>query len=87
MSLNNNNNNNNTNNMNNMNNNNNSPSNKMSRYRQMMAQRRNIKDFEKIKVIGRGAFGEVRLVREVKSGQVMAMKMLKKSEMLKMNQV
>jgi len=62
-------------------------SSRMSRYRQMMAQRRNIKDFERIKVIGRGAFGEVRLVREIKTGQVMAMKMLKKSEMLKMNQI
>jgi hypothetical protein len=58
-----------------------------SRYIQMMAERRTIKDFEKIKVIGRGAFGEVRLVKEIKTSQIMAMKMLKKSEMLKKNQV
>lgn len=58
-----------------------------SRYIQMMAERRTIKDFEKIKVIGRGAFGEVRLVKEIKTSQIMAMKMLKKSEMLKKNQI
>jgi hypothetical protein len=58
-----------------------------SRYKEMMQDRRSAKDFERIKVIGRGAFGEVRLVRENKTGQVMAMKMLKKAEMLKKNQV
>ncbi|XP_054947587.1 serine/threonine-protein kinase MRCK gamma isoform X2 [Physeter macrocephalus] len=40
-------------------------------------------DFEILKVIGRGAFGEVAVVRQRDSGQVFAMKMLHKWEMLK----
>jgi serine/threonine protein kinase len=39
-------------------------------------------DFEQIKVIGRGAFGEVQLVRHVQSRCVYAMKLLSKSEMV-----
>lgn len=46
-----------------------------------------VKDYDKIAVIGRGAFGEVRLVRDKQTGQVAAMKMLKKTEMMKKNQV
>jgi len=45
------------------------------------------KDFETLKIIGRGAFGEVRLVRMVDSGELYAMKKLKKDEMLKKEQV
>uniref|UniRef100_A0A6I8N9K7 Serine/threonine-protein kinase MRCK gamma n=1 Tax=Ornithorhynchus anatinus TaxID=9258 RepID=A0A6I8N9K7_ORNAN len=40
-------------------------------------------DFEILKVIGRGAFGEVAVVREKNSGKIFAMKMLHKWEMLK----
>lgn len=40
-------------------------------------------DFEILKVIGRGAFGEVAVVRQRGSGQIFAMKMLHKWEMLK----
>uniref|UniRef100_A0A671EBB1 non-specific serine/threonine protein kinase n=1 Tax=Rhinolophus ferrumequinum TaxID=59479 RepID=A0A671EBB1_RHIFE len=40
-------------------------------------------DFEILKVIGRGAFGEVAVVRQRDSGQIFAMKMLHKWEMLK----
>uniref|UniRef100_A0A5F4W257 non-specific serine/threonine protein kinase n=1 Tax=Callithrix jacchus TaxID=9483 RepID=A0A5F4W257_CALJA len=40
-------------------------------------------DFEILKVIGRGAFGEVAVVRQRDTGQVFAMKMLHKWEMLK----
>lgn len=46
-----------------------------------------IYDFETIAVIGRGAFGEVRVVRKRDDGKVYAMKVMKKSEMLKKNQV
>ena len=46
-----------------------------------------VKDYDKIAVVGRGAFGEVRLVRDKQSGQIAAMKMLKKTEMMKKNQV
>ncbi|KAB5553099.1 hypothetical protein DKX38_010410 [Salix brachista] len=46
-----------------------------------------VDDFELLTIIGRGAFGEVRLCREKKSGNIYAMKKLKKSEMLKRGQV
>jgi serine/threonine protein kinase len=59
----------------------------VSSYRQMVQERINVSEFEKVAVIGRGAFGEVRLVREISTNKILAMKMLKKSEMLKRNQV
>ncbi|KAK3016827.1 hypothetical protein RJ639_006366 [Escallonia herrerae] len=46
-----------------------------------------VDDFELLTIIGRGAFGEVRLCREKKSGNIYAMKKLKKSEMLSRGQV
>lgn len=46
-----------------------------------------VDDFEPLTIIGRGAFGEVRLCRLKSSGQVYAMKKLKKSEMLSRGQV
>jgi len=44
-------------------------------------------DFDMVAIIGRGAFGEVRVVRKKDTGQVYAMKVMKKTEMLKKNQV
>ncbi|KAK4800396.1 hypothetical protein SAY86_020883 [Trapa natans] len=44
-------------------------------------------DFELLTRIGKGAFGEVRICREKTTGQVYAMKKLKKSEMLCRGQV
>ncbi|KAA8534813.1 hypothetical protein F0562_029745 [Nyssa sinensis] len=46
-----------------------------------------VDDFELLTIIGRGAFGEVRLCREKKSANIFAMKKLKKSEMLSRGQV
>lgn len=46
-----------------------------------------IKDFEPIEIIGRGAFGEVRLCRTKRTNEVLAVKKMKKSEMLYKNQV
>jgi serine/threonine kinase 38 len=46
-----------------------------------------VNDFESIKVIGRGAFGEVRLVQKLDTGHVFAMKVLRKSELLAKEQV
>lgn len=46
-----------------------------------------VDDFELLTIIGRGAYGEVRLCREKKSGNIYAMKKLKKSEMLIRGQV
>ncbi|GAB2294410.1 hypothetical protein Dimus_028618 [Dionaea muscipula] len=44
-------------------------------------------DFEPLAMIGKGAFGEVRICREKVTGHVYAMKKLKKSEMLRRGQV
>ncbi|PKA55067.1 Serine/threonine-protein kinase [Apostasia shenzhenica] len=44
-------------------------------------------DFELLTIIGKGAFGEVRVVKEKSTGNVYAMKKLKKSEMLRRGQV
>ena len=38
-------------------------------------------------IIGRGAFGEVRLCKEKKSEEVVAIKKMKKTEMLNKNQI
>jgi serine/threonine protein kinase len=51
--------------------------------RDVREERINFNDFESIKVIGRGAFGTVDLVRLKASGQVYAMKTLSKFEMVK----
>ena len=42
----------------------------------------NIKDFEVKNVIGRGHFGEVQVVREKNSGDVYALKVLRKADTL-----
>ena len=44
-------------------------------------------DFHSLKVIGKGAFGEVRLVQKLDNGRIYAMKSMKKSEMIKNDQV
>lgn len=44
-------------------------------------------DFEPVTVIGRGAFGEVKLVREKDRGGVYAMKILRKTDMIDKDQV
>jgi len=40
-----------------------------------------------VSIIGRGAFGEVRLCKEKKSEEVVAIKKMKKTEMLNKNQI
>jgi serine/threonine kinase 38 len=45
------------------------------------------KDFIPLTVIGKGAFGEVRVCREKKTNQIVAIKKMKKSEMLQKNQI
>jgi len=44
-------------------------------------------DFEPLTIIGRGAFGEVRICRERSNGRVLAMKKLSKAEMVRRGQV
>lgn len=46
-----------------------------------------IDDFDHLTIIGRGAFGEVRLVRKRDTGKVYAMKKLRKVDMVKKDQV
>lgn len=46
-----------------------------------------LEDFRTVKVIGKGAFGEVRLVQKADTGKIYAMKTLKKNEMFKKDQV
>ncbi len=46
-----------------------------------------VDDFEPLKVIGRGAFGEVRLVQKRDTGHVYAMKILRKAAMVEKEQV
>jgi len=43
--------------------------------------------FKMIKVIGKGSFGKVFLVKEIKTGQMFALKVLKKDNIIKRNQV
>nr|XP_055025446.1 rho-associated protein kinase 2 isoform X3 [Misgurnus anguillicaudatus] len=59
----------------------------LNRYEKVMCRIRELQmkseDFERVKVIGRGAFGEVQLVRHKASQKVYAMKVLSKFEMIK----
>ena len=62
----------------------------MHREAELMRQRRQkvtVYDFEPEKIIGKGAFGEVRVVRYKPTGEIFAMKKLNKTEMLYKNQV
>lgn len=49
--------------------------------------RMNKDDFTKLKVIGKGAFGEVRLVQKQDTGTTYAMKLLRKTDMVRKDQV
>ncbi|XP_061751724.1 rho-associated protein kinase 2 isoform X3 [Nerophis ophidion] len=59
----------------------------LNRYEAVIRQVRELQmkseDFDRVKVIGRGAFGEVQLVRHKASQKVYAMKLLSKFEMIK----
>nr|KAJ3420039.1 hypothetical protein HK105_006182 [Polyrhizophydium stewartii] len=59
---------------------------KESEHIRMMRQKITINDFEMLKTLGHGGFGVVRLVRDKTTGEVFAMKILKKAEMLKRRQ-
>ena len=50
-------------------------------------QRMTVYDFESIAIIGKGAFGEVRVVRNKQTGEIQAMKKMIKSEMICKNQI
>lgn len=59
----------------------------MTRAADATKKRLTVHDFETVAIIGRGAFGEVRVVRKKDSGEIFAMKSMKKEEMIKKNQV
>ena len=44
-------------------------------------------DFDVLETIGRGAFGEVKLVQKKDNGQIFAMKILRKADMLEKDQI
>ena len=56
---------------------------------QMRLRRKRISvfDFENIAIIGKGAFGEVRVVRNKQTGEIQAMKKMVNNEMIGKNQV
>ncbi|XP_073149735.1 uncharacterized protein [Henckelia pumila] len=60
---------------------------KETEYMRLQRQKMGVDDFEMLTMIGKGAFGEVRVCREKTTGHVYAMKKLKKSEMLRRGQV
>lgn len=44
-----------------------------------------VHDYEPLKIIGRGAFGEVRVCRHKKTDEIVAIKKMKKNEMIVKN--
>ncbi|KAM3402159.1 hypothetical protein ACQJBY_006232 [Aegilops geniculata] len=60
---------------------------KETEYMRLQRHKMSAEDFDLLTVIGKGAFGEVRICREKTTGNVYAMKKLKKSEMLRRGQV
>ncbi|XP_051128027.1 uncharacterized protein LOC127249326 [Andrographis paniculata] len=60
---------------------------KETEYMRLQRHKMGADDFEPLTMIGKGAFGEVRICREKSTGHVYAMKKLKKSEMLRRGQV
>ncbi|WVQ79757.1 hypothetical protein IAT38_001857 [Cryptococcus sp. DSM 104549] len=58
-----------------------------SAYLRLRRTRIGLDDFRTVKVIGKGAFGEVRLTQKVDTGKIYAMKTLKKNEMFKKDQL
>ncbi|KAL3828061.1 hypothetical protein ACJIZ3_016863 [Penstemon smallii] len=60
---------------------------KETEYMRLQRHKMGADDFELLTMIGKGAFGEVRVCREKTTGSVYAMKKLKKSEMLRRGQV
>ena len=57
-----------------------------SKYR-FFREKQNIRDYESLAIIGRGAFGEVHVCRHRTSGEIVAVKKIKKEVLYKKNQV
>jgi serine/threonine protein kinase len=52
-----------------------------------MAQKLNLSSYEVLQTLGTGSFGRVRLARDRQSGEYVALKILKKAEILRLKQV
>lgn len=50
-------------------------------------QKISIREFEPLAIIGKGAFGEVRVCREIKTGEIVAIKKMRKDDMFQKNQI
>jgi len=50
-------------------------------------QKQTIRDYESLTIVGRGAFGEVHVCREIKTGNIVAIKKIKKDLLAKKNQI
>ena len=50
-------------------------------------EKQTIHDYESLSIIGRGAFGEVHVCREIKTGKIYAIKKMKKDKLAQKNQV
>ena len=50
-------------------------------------EKQTIRDYESIAILGRGAFGEVHLCKEIKTGNICAIKKMKKDVLIQKNQV
>ena len=46
-----------------------------------------VKDYDKLKTVGLGSYGRVRLCKQKKTGNVYVMKILKKNDIIKQKQV
>ncbi|CAG8706830.1 14156_t:CDS:2, partial [Funneliformis caledonium] len=60
---------------------------KESSFLRLRRTRLGLEDFVTVKVIGKGAFGEVRLVQKADTGKIYAMKTLRKADMFKKDQL
>jgi len=50
-------------------------------------EKQTIREYESLSIIGRGAFGEVHVCREIKTGNIYAIKKIKKETLIKKNQI
>ena len=46
-----------------------------------------VKNYQSLSIIGRGAFGEVHICRDLRTGEIVAIKKIKKENLLKKNQI
>ena len=52
-----------------------------------LREKQSIREYESLSIIGRGAFGEVHVCRKIKTGEIVAIKKIKKNVLIQKNQV